>query len=306
MKRPLAFSAFFMIAAVCLAQQASPVSVATPDPAAPSPTPCMAGWEAAHVVIGKGGGRDLHARLDWPTNPPKTPMPAIISIHGGGWRNAAYEPNGARQFVSQGYFTMSCEYRTLPEAKWPAQIEDCKLAVRWLRANAAKYNVDPNRIGIWGGSAGGHLAALLGSAENHPELEGTGGYPDVSSKVQAVIDFFGPTDLRDGTYGLAQELFAKKYSEAPEVWTQASPITYVHKDMPPFLIVHGTKDPMVPYEQSKVFVEAMQKVGANVQFITVENGDHGLHAKPGEPPATPDWSYIFPQMTAFFEKHLKN
>ncbi|MEO8206486.1 MAG: alpha/beta hydrolase [Chthoniobacterales bacterium] len=340
MKRSFAF--FFLMAATCFAQQAtpglkaSPESKATPDAAAPtpspalvykplpevSPTPKIEGMESENVVIGKGGNRDLHAELDWPTKPPKTPMPAIIIIHGGGWLSGEYRPNSARIFVNHGYFTMACEYRPDTEAVWPAQIEDCKLAVRWLRANAAKYNVDPNRIGIWGGSAGGHLAALLGSTENHPEFEGTGGYPGVSSKVQAVIDSFGPTDLRTGNVtegsptskaaniddmaGVVEALIGKKVADAPELYAQASPILYVHKDMAPFLIIHGTHDPTVSFQQSKTFVEAMQKVGANVQFIPVQNGGHGLVAEPGLAPATPDWNYIFPQMVAFFEKHLKN
>ncbi|MEO6846005.1 MAG: alpha/beta hydrolase, partial [Chthoniobacterales bacterium] len=217
------FIIYFLVIGLCIAQQPTP-----------SATPRIPGMESANVVMGKGGGRDLHAELDWPTNPPKLPMPAIISIHGGGWLSAEYQPNGARIFVNQGYFTMACEYRSDKESKWPAQIEDCKLAVRWLRANAAKYNVDPNRIGVWGGSAGGHLAALLGTTENHPEFEGSGGYPGVSSKVQAVIDSFGPTDLRDGTcttgspttneegradmLDVVSQLFDKKYSEHPELW----------------------------------------------------------------------------------------
>ncbi|MEO6053732.1 MAG: alpha/beta hydrolase [Chthoniobacterales bacterium] len=289
--------------------QGSPTYAKTPD------------LQIANVVIGKGGDRDLHAQLAWPTRPAKLPMPGIIYIHGGGWKGGDYKLNLAETFTPKGYFTVSAEYRLSPEAKWPAQIEDCKLAIRWLRANAKKYNVDPNRIGVWGISAGGHLVAFLGATENQPKFEGRGGYPGVSSKVQAVVDFSGPTDFRDGTFTagvdnipeqdrlaimkLAELLFGKPFAGNPELYAQGSPITYVHKDMPPFLVVHGEKDPIVSYQQSKTFVDAMQKAGAPVEFISVANGGHRLHSVvPGQPSA-PNPGAIYKSMEEFFDKHLK-
>ncbi|MEO8206485.1 MAG: alpha/beta hydrolase [Chthoniobacterales bacterium] len=337
MKR-LLFALLLLSTNPCFAQQATPVTApgfaSTPrqivqkkeilyrviDPAAPvDPTVQM-----MDVVIGKGGTRDLHISLTWPTAPPVPghPLPAILFVHGGGWYSGPYTANPAVGYAKKGYFTGSIEYRLTPEAKWPAQIEDCKLAIRWLRANAAKYNVDPNRIGVWGMSAGGHLVALLGSTDDQPQLEGTGGYPGVSSKVQAVVDFFGPTDLRDGTFTtgidtmtdaerdkLAQlpvQLIGKTLKEAPELYAQASPITYVHQGMPPFLVVHGDKDPAVSLQQSKTFVEAMQKVGAPVEFITVRNGGHGLGSVVPGQLSIPNADDAERVMDAFWEKNLQN
>ncbi len=145
-------------------------------------------------VYGKGGDRDLHADLAWPKNA-TAPMPAIIRIHGGGWIGGSYHwQGGIEDFERHGYFAATIEYRLDNVAKWPAQIQDCKCAVRWLRANAAKYNVDPNRIGVMGDSAGGHLVACLDTMTDK-SLEGDGGYAGVSSAVQAVVDYFGPTDF---------------------------------------------------------------------------------------------------------------
>ena len=113
----------------------------------------------------------------------------------GGWIGGTYHWGGIVHLAQTGYFAASIEYRLDNVAKWPAQIEDCKLAVRWLRANAGKYHVDPNRIGVWGGSAGGHLVLCLGTMAEVKEYEGDVGYPGVSSAVQAVVDYYGPTDL---------------------------------------------------------------------------------------------------------------
>lgn len=159
-----------------------------------------------------------------------------------------------------------------------AQIEDCKLAVRWLRANAAKYNVDPNRIASIGGSAGGHLASCLGVMGNESKFEGEGGYAGVSSKVQAVVDNNGPANL---IWDMTR-LFGATIAEKPELYKEASPLTYVRAGLPPFLVVHGDKDDTVPFAQSSMFVEALQKAGVAVKFIVVKGGGHDLNATPAD------------------------
>jgi acetyl esterase/lipase len=272
--------------------------------------------ELKDVVIGMGGTRDLHADILRLKTPPVAPMPAIILIHGGGWKQGSYHRvNATVPFAVKGYFVASIEYRLSPEALWPAQIEDCKLGVRWLRANAAKYHVDPNRIGCWGTSAGGHLVACLGTMGDEGKFEGDGGYSGVSSRVQAVADFSGPTDFTEGSEGLTgsnadheapilDALIGSTFAQKPEAWKQASPIVFVKTDDPPFLVVHGDADRTVPYDQSKKFVAALQKAGVSVQFLTVHGGGHGLRAYPGQPTASPEPKVIATTVQEFFDKKL--
>jgi len=189
------------------------------------------------------------------------PLPVILWIHGGGWSKGRKEQHSpAISFLNDGYAVASIEYRLSGEAPFPAQIEDCKAAVRWLRANAAKYNLDADRIGAWGHSAGGHLSALLGTSGGVQELEGNGDNMSYSSRVQAVCDVSGPADLlrlyhdaSDASTGTRPK--ATSYIDAllggPAEQNKtkamaASPITYVSKDDPPFLIIHGENDFSVP------------------------------------------------------------
>jgi len=285
---------------------------ATPKPLPPPPP----GVEVIHdVEIGMGGGRVLHAEIAYPKNPPSGPMPAVLAIHGGAWYSGSHKANDAMFLASRGYFTASIEYRLSGEAKWPAQIEDCKLGVRWLRANAAKYNVDPERIGCWGASAGGHLVACLGVMDD-PRFEGSGGFPGVSSRVAAVVDFYGPTDMTQGSAGIggAKEgedaqyllwLFGGPFKMKPDRWRDGSPIIYVKAGDPPFLIAHGDKDKIVPLEHSEKLLAALQKAGVPAELITVKGGGHGLGAAPGEPPAEPGGGAIHAAVLAFFDKYLR-
>ena len=151
----------------------------------------------------------------------------------------------------------SINYRLSQHAVFPAQIEDCKAAIRWLRANAAKYHLDPDHIGVWGASAGGHLVAMLGTTGGVKELEGKGGNLDQSSRVQCVVDWFGPTDLatmggsHDNPASPDRQLIGGPVQENKEKARKASPLTYVSKDSAPFLIMHGDKDNMVPLQPER-------------------------------------------------------
>jgi len=267
------------------------------------------------IEIGTGGGRTLHAEIARPKEPPATPMPAVLWIHGGGWSGGSHKGNRAASLAAKGYFTASIEYRLSGEAIWPVQIEDCKLGVRWLRANAAKYNVNPNRIGCWGSSAGGHLVACLGTMDD-PKFEGTGGYAGVSSRVQAVVDYCGPTDFTEGSGGVqgAKEgedskaplgLFGAPFKEKPALWKDGSPLIYVKAGNPPFLIVHGDKDKTVPVAHGEKLAAALKKAGVPVQFIVVKGGGHGMTAAPGDPPAEPGRDALEASVVAFFDKQLK-
>jgi len=261
------------------------------------------------VVIGKGGDRDLHAEIAYPKNA-TAPLPAIIHIHGGGWVGGSYKSGDLAELAKAGFFAASVEYRLSNEAKWPAQIQDCKLAVRWLRANAAKYNVDPNRIGVMGESAGGHLVACLGTMADVKEYEGDGGYPGVSSAVQAVVDFYGPTDFtQPGIYSpnaikVTEMLFGATLQEKPDLWKSGSPLYYVKAGDPPMLLVHGDADTLVPVAQSKVFDEALTKAQVPHQMIVVKNGNHGF-IPVANTTTTPSRDEIDKAVLAFFYQYLK-
>ncbi len=268
------------------------------------------------VEIGKGGDRTLHAEIAMPKQAPAKPMPAVLWIHGGGWSGGSHKWNAAESLALKGYFTASIEYRLTGEAKWPAQIEDCKLAVRWLRANAQKYHVNPDKIGCWGSSAGGHLVACLGTMGDQPQLEGHGGYEGVSSQVQAVVDFCGPADFTQGSadfQGGATDhdapallgLFGVPFKEKMDLWKQGSPIAFVKKGDPPFLIVHGDKDKSVPHEQSEKLLAALQKAGVTAELLTVARGGHTMTAEPGDAPAEPNPVEVGKKVTAFLDLHLK-
>jgi acetyl esterase/lipase len=211
------------------------------------------------------------------------PAPVIVWIHGGAWRRGGKRKCPAVALVPDGYAVASIDYRLSSTAPFPAQIEDCKAAVRWLRANAAKYNLDADRIGVWGMSAGGHLAALLGTTGGVPELEGSGDNMQYSSRVQAVCAVAGPTNLpaltnvgpkrMSAIEGLLGGPLEKDKAKA----IAASPIHYVSKDDPPFLIVHGEGDRVIPVEQSQRLYEALQKAGVNATLkILPQVGHQGV------------------------------
>ena len=235
------------------------------------------------------------------------PRPLVVYVHGGGWRGGAkttgsYIVDVTADLVSRGYVMAAIDYRLAPAAKWPAFIYDVKTAIRFLRAHAAEYRLDPHRIGAWGGSAGGHLVSLLGTADASAGLEDAAGAPKTSSRVQAVVDLFGPADLvrmdRGGDGGARR---ADAFGTEPDVLRRASPITYVSKDDPPFLILQGDADRLVPVEQSRHFYEALRAAGVPATLIIVKGGAHGLN-NPGIAPTKPE---LVKTIGDFFDRHLR-
>ncbi|MBM4024820.1 MAG: alpha/beta hydrolase [Planctomycetes bacterium] len=237
---------------------------------------------------------------------PTGERPLIVWIHGGAWRAGSKEGCPARRFVGNGYAVASINYRLSQHAIFPAQIEDCKAAIRWLRVHASEYGYDPNRIGVWGASAGGHLVALLGTSGDVKEFD-VGPNAGVSSRVQAVCDFFGPTDFtkmssfwttmqHDAPDSPESRLIGGPIQENKDKCRRANPITYVTKDDPPFLIVHGDKDPLVPHHQSEILYEALKKAGVDTTFYTVQGGGHGGFKDP----------QVDVLVTQFFDKHLRD
>jgi len=237
-------------------------------------------------------------------------LPLIIWVHGGGWQNGSKDRPTGLPFLRDGYALASINYRLSGHALFPAQIEDCKVAVRWLRANARKYRIDPNRFGAWGASAGGHLVAMLGTTGGVKEFD-VGESLQVSSRIQAVCDFYGPTDFlqmdthrvpgaklaHDSPGSPEAKLVGGPIQENKEKAARANPITYVGKDAPPFLIVHGDADPLVPHHQSELLRDALQKAGVPVSLYTVKGGGHGQGFQ-----QDPN---LMPVVREFFAKTLK-
>ena len=234
-------------------------------------------------------------------------LPLIIWVHGGAWRGGDKTHYVRMEYLTTGYAGASINYRLSQHAIFPAQIEDVKAAVRWLRANAETYRLDPNRFAAWGSSAGGHLVAMLGTTGDVAEFE-VGEHLTVSSRVQAVVDYFGPTDflqmdaqsLPDGLVHDApdspeSQLVGGPIQEHKDRVARANPITYVSKDDSPFLIIHGDQDKLVPYQQSVLLKDALEAAGVPVTFYQVEGGGHGWFRDPKVPKLT----------RSFLEQHLK-
>lgn len=233
------------------------------------------------------------------------PLPVIVNIHGGAFRVGDKSMGVAEilRFVSSGeYAVVSINYRLSGEAIWPAQIHDCKAAIRWVRANAEKYRLDPDRIGVIGASAGGHLVAMLGTAGRDTQLEGDlGPNREVSSAVRCVVDQFGPTDLlaMGGSHDEAESpeslLIGAPLQDRKDLAKAASPISYVTKDDPPFLILHGTEDPLVPFNQSERLAAALKSAGVECLFVPVTGAGHGGFRNPE----------VGKRIGQFFDKYLR-
>jgi acetyl esterase/lipase len=235
-------------------------------------------------------------------------VPALVYIHGGGWTGGD-KGSGAGtvdtpELLSRGYLVAAVNYRLAPQYKFPAQIEDVKCAIRFLRANAPAYGIDPTRIGAWGGSAGGHLVALLGVTDSSAGFEGSCGYADQSSRVQAVVDLFGPADLtvNFGPSSKLEQVFGTSDPKS-EIASRASPVTWVTGDDPPFLIIHGDKDEVVPLSQSQILYDRLVAGGVPVTLVVVKNGGHGFTPTGG--PISPSRSEITKMIANFFDRCLK-
>jgi acetyl esterase/lipase len=219
------------------------------------------------------------------------PLPVVVFIHGGGWRQGG-KNGGLRRIIpflkAGGYAGASIGYRLSDEAIWPAQIHDCKAAIRWLKANAKKFNLDPDRIAVHGTSAGGHLVAMLGVTGDVAELNGTlGPHADQDNRVACVVDYFGPTELltmndhpgkmdHNAPDSPESKLIGGPIQKNKAKTNQASPITHVSRDDAPILVCHGTDDELVPYPQSVAFHAKLKQAGVDSTHITVKGGGHGL------------------------------
>lgn len=261
-------------------------STSTPNPA-PKPVPGPAPRPGNKSLLKKASTYTTHNNLRYSSASPRlllnlfTPdngveaAPLIIYVHGGGWLSGSKDEDcfpHMFDMMKQGFAVACINYRLSKEAKFPAQIEDTKAAVRWLRANAPKYKLFDKRIGIWGASAGGHLAALAGTSNGVSGFD-KGENPSYSSAVQAVVDMCGPTDLvkfveTPGFTGDSRNAFIATYlgydpKSNPNKAKAANPITYIDKNDPPFLIYHGAEDDTVPASQSQLLHDALKGAGVS-------------------------------------------
>jgi acetyl esterase/lipase len=311
----------WMVITSLIAWSAPAAAIAAEKPsAAPATKPATSPAKASALPPGVRVVRDVHygdaagnsnlLDLYLPAKASDSPLPLVVYIHGGGWRagDKGSPCIHAAFMVEQGYAFASINYRYSQQAVFPAQLDDCKGAVRWLRSHAKEQNIDPDRIGIWGSSAGAHLAALVAMTAGDPAREGVvGGNAKVSSGVKCAVDFYGPSDfvnmeahaaaakiVRDPTK--ISVLLGGTPMEKPELAVAASPVRHVSKSTPPFLILHGGADKTVPLAQSEALAEALKQEGVEVKLTVVPGAIHGAPfsgAKERE------------EIKVFFNRHLK-
>ena len=233
------------------------------------------------------------------------PLPVVVFIHGGGWRKGDRSGGLSRiaPYVSSGeYAGVSVGYRLTDEAPFPAQIFDCKAAIRWIRGHAKEYNLDPDHIGVWGTSAGGHLVSLLGTSGGVKELEGDlGPCTKESSRVQCVVNYFGPENFatmlaekKSNATAAVVGLLGGDPKDKADVARAAAPVTYVSADDPPFLTAHGSNDPTVPFGQAVEIDAALKKAGVPSLLISVTGAGHGFRSQTVEE-----------RVKQFFAMHLR-
>jgi acetyl esterase/lipase len=257
----------------------SQTPAATPVPQSSAATTTV----QENVLYSAVNSTELHLDVYEPAAQSGKLLPAVVLLHGGGW--TSFDKSTMRamgQFLARsGFVAFAVDYRLFDgqQNRWPAQLDDVQRAVRWIRANASKYGVNPDRIGAFGHSAGAQLAALLGTMETRDNSDPT--LAKYSSRVQAVVDVSGPVNFTTGrdpeSEKFLTDFFGASYAKDPEIWREASPVFHVSKDDAPFLVFHGTQDAEVPISQSEEFVQKLQGAGVSVSFVKV-NDAHTFQA----------------------------
>lgn len=261
--------------------------------------------EAHAKKIGNTPGQEVKSETDLPR------LPVVVWLHGGAWRVGSKDFCPAARFATRGYAVVSVQYRFSQQAVFPAQIHDCKGAIRWIRANAGVYGFDPDRIGVWGVSAGAHLALLLGVTDGSAPHEGdVGGNLEHSSRVAAVLNWFGPTDLRainvigrDNAGNAVAKLLGGSGEKTAALAELASPLLFVGPGDAPLMTKHGDLDVLVPIAQSEQLHEAYRQAGLEERLVVIKGGGHGFPPHPDEAKMTPE-THLGAALV-FFDKHLK-
>jgi acetyl esterase/lipase len=273
----------------------APVAAAAQMPPLPPDTQFLA--DVAYVTAG-------HERqtLDIAFFRSGPPRPLLVWIHGGAYAGGDKGENRViwGELMARGYAVATINYRLSGDAKWPAQIADCKAALRFLRARAGDYRIDPERIGVWGSSAGGHLAALVGASGGERKFD-VGEHTGQSSGARCVVDLFGPVDfermpLRHDPNSPEAKLWGRATVEALDRAREASPLTYLNADTPPFLIIHGDADEVIAIEQSRILHAALEQAGGTSEFVTLPGAGHSHEEV---------WTRERGRILAFFDRHLR-
>lgn len=280
--------------------------VATTTPAFAQKQPTVPDTVVFESGIEYSNPDNQHLQLDMARpNTDEGPFPAILCIHGGGFRAGTRQGYDGQiiRLADKGYVAVTITYRLAPKYPFPAAIHDTKAAVRWLRANAKKYHIDPNRIGVMGGSAGGHLAQFLGVTSDVKEFEGDGGNATQSSKVKCVVNYYGPSDFTK-SYGKSVDaaevlplFLGGNLEKAKPLHIKASPLYWVTPNAAPTLCIHGTEDKYVAFEQAEWIVDKLKAANVEAELLKLEGAGHGFKGKDAETAEK--------AMIAFFKKHLK-
>ena len=281
-----------------LAEEAAPAKGKTYAPVA-YPTNVHIESNVPYLGAGRSETADIYSPLEQPKD---KRLPVILIMHGGGFNDGdkarPREINFCTNLVSQGYVCMSINYklrRKQGDVTWPQSVYDAKAAVRWLRKNADSLQIDPDRIGAMGGSAGGNLAAMLALTQPKDGFDLPEPYGEFSSAVSCGVDFYGAVKLMDYH---DMKMFNQTRAEAPELYIKASPVTYAHKNVAPMLIVHGTADTTVPLSQSEALADALEKTGAEYELVIIPGAAHTVDLQPKQ-------RDLRPLVFQFFEKYLK-
>jgi len=271
-----------------------------PEPVSPDFPLAKLGTVERNITYCSMDGVELKLDAYYPASA-KGRWPVLVYIHGGSWTGGDKRSPATQQdrvaLVEAGFLVVSINYRLAPEYPFPAMIEDAKCAVRFLRAHADDYNLDPGRVGAFGNSAGGHIAALLGLADQSAGWD-VGPYLEYPSAVGAVADLFGPADLATLLGNNSERVFRDEDLAA------ASPVNHVTEEAPPFLILHGDGDSLVPLEQSRTLYERLTEHGARAELVVVQGGGHGF-TPADSPDMNPTREQVTQMMAAFFQRILR-
>ncbi|MBI4584434.1 MAG: alpha/beta hydrolase [Planctomycetes bacterium] len=255
------------------------------------------------VVYGKVD--EVELKLDWARpQGAKGGLPGVVCVHGGGWSGGKRQDFKflVERLARSGYFAATVSYRLAPKHQFPAQVEDVKCAVSWLRAHAQELGLDPNRLGAVGGSAGGHLVLMLGVLGPGDGFKGPCADGAISSQVEAVVNLFGPADLTtrrwsEAAQGILNNFLGGTPDEKLDAYKAASPVVYITRDDPPILTFHGTADPLVPFEQAEILHRALTAAGVANRLVPMEGHGHGWGGK--------DLERTLRELDFFFDRHLK-